>query len=95
MVVVVVVDVVDVVDVVVVSNGSVSIVVVISDSLRARTTNFNTRERVTAKIVKTIKEMQMIKTQRRCHHFCGLLFSVIPSLCTWLSYILCFTSKLN
>jgi hypothetical protein len=94
-VVVVVVDVVDVVDVVVVSNGSVSIVVVISDSLRARTTNFNTRQGVAAKIIKTIKEMQMIATQRRCHRLCGLLFSVIPSLCTWLSYILCFTSKLN
>jgi hypothetical protein len=55
-----------VVVVVVVDKGGISVVV--SGFLGARMTNFNSRDRVTAKSVKTIKEMQMILTRRCCHH---------------------------
>jgi hypothetical protein len=44
--------------------GGVAVIVVIFGFFRARTTSFNTRERVIAKTVKTIKHMKMILTQR-------------------------------
>jgi hypothetical protein len=51
-----------------VGESSVDIIVVLmmvlSDFPGARMTNFSNRERVAAKIVKTIKEMQMILIQR-------------------------------
>jgi hypothetical protein len=56
-------------DVVVVVCGAVVVVssegvVVVFDFSGVKTANFNTRERVTATIVKTIKEIHMILTQR-------------------------------
>jgi hypothetical protein len=56
-------------DVVVVVCGAVVFVssegvVVVFDFSGVKTVNFNTRERVTATIVKTIKEIHMILTQR-------------------------------
>ncbi len=55
--------------------GDVCIVEVISDFFGARMTNFKTRESVTTKIVKAIKDMPMILTQRWRHHLFGPLFS--------------------
>ena len=48
----------------VVAVGNGDIVVVVSGFLGARMTKFNSRDRVIAKIVKTIKEMQIILNQR-------------------------------
>ena len=50
--------------VVVVVDVDVVVVVLPSGFLGARMTNFSNRERVIAKIVKIIKEMQMSLTQR-------------------------------
>lgn len=68
----------------VVTADGVVVVVMLSDFLGVRMTNFNNRERVTAKIVKTIAEMQMILIQRWCHHWRGLLFLVTSSTYAWL-----------
>ncbi len=77
-----------IVDIVVVSGGGVAVIVVFFGFSGAKITNFNTRKRVMAKIVKTIKHMPMILTQRRCHHLRRPLFAVADSLNTWLLCIL-------
>ncbi len=57
---------------------------VVSGLLGEKTTNFNTRETViTAIIANMIKKMATILTQRRCHHLCVTLLSVVSSLYTW------------
>jgi hypothetical protein len=66
----------DGVDIVVVS-GNVAGVSGFDD---AKTTKCNTSERITAKTAKMTKEMQMILTQRRCHHLRGPIFSGTYSL---------------
>jgi len=50
------------------------LVVIFSGFVGARMTNFNNKERVTAIIVKTIKEIPMILIQRWCHHLDRLWF---------------------
>ncbi len=45
-------------------DGMVAVVVVISGLSGARITNFNSKPRATANIVRTIKQMNMILTQR-------------------------------
>jgi hypothetical protein len=67
-VVIVVVD----VDIVVVTGSDD--VVVISSFFGAKTTNINTRERIIANIISTIKDMPMILTQVYCHHLRGSIF---------------------
>jgi hypothetical protein len=52
------------VDIIVVTLDGVVVVVMLSGFVGARMTNFNKRERVTAIIAKTIKEMPMILIQR-------------------------------
>jgi hypothetical protein len=69
-----------VVVVVVIGSDDVVAAVVVSGFLGARTTNINTRERVNANIVRTIKDIEMILTQQWCHHFCGSIFLVASSL---------------
>jgi len=59
----------------VVAIDDVFIVVVISCFLGARMTNFKTRESVTTKIVKAIKDIPVILTQRWRHHLFGPFFS--------------------
>jgi hypothetical protein len=65
---------------VVVVAGSDVVMVVVSGFFGARMANFNTSERVTAKIVRITKVMQMILNQRRCHHLYGQLFSMPLSM---------------
>ncbi len=59
--------------------GDVSVTVVgvvaVSDLFGARITNFSSRERVTAKITKMIKEMQMIVIRR---HYSQYYFQSTP-----------------
>jgi hypothetical protein len=52
------------IDVTVVVAGDAAVVVVVPGFAGSRMTNFNVRERVTAKIVKTTRDMQMILNQR-------------------------------
>jgi hypothetical protein len=79
-VVVVVVVVVDSGGVVTGDDGAMAVVVVISGLFGARITNFNNRERVTATIARTIKDMQMILNQRWCHHLLGPVILLTNSL---------------
>jgi hypothetical protein len=73
------------VDIVVVTSSDVVVImVVISDFLGTRITNFNTRDRLIANIVRTIKDMPMILTQRWCHHLCGPILSEANSRNSWL-----------
>jgi hypothetical protein len=55
---------VDVGDIAVVTADGVVMVVMLSGFLGARMTNFNNRERLIAKIVKTIKAIEMILIRR-------------------------------
>ena len=65
-------------------DGVMTVVEVVSGFLGARIMNFNIRERVTANIVRTIKDMQIILTQRWCHHLRGPIFLVTYLLNSWL-----------
>jgi hypothetical protein len=84
-------------DVLVVGNGVVVVVttvvvMVVSGFAGARITNFNSRERVTIKTAKMIKEMEII--QRRRRHLGRSLFPVKLSY-AWLLCIMCFTRSFN
>jgi hypothetical protein len=70
----------DVTVVIVVVAGSDVVTVVVSSFFGTRMANFNTSERVTARIVRITKVMQMILNQRRCHHLYGQLFSMPLSM---------------
>jgi len=62
---------------------------VISSFLGARITNFNTRGRVTANIIRTIEDMRIILVQRYCHRLPSILSLALYSLYNGLYYILC------
>jgi hypothetical protein len=52
-------------------------VAIVSDSFGARTTNFNSKDRLTTdNIIKMIKDMQMIAIQRRGKRICRSVFPV-------------------
>jgi hypothetical protein len=69
------------VDIIVVTDtGDVVALMVIPSSLGARKTNFNSREIVTANIVRTMKDMQIILTRGSCHHLRGPIFLGLYSL---------------
>jgi hypothetical protein len=68
------------------------VVMLVSGFAGARITNFNSRERVTIKTAKMIKEMEII--QRRCRHLGRPLFPVKLSY-AWLLCIMCFTRNFN
>ncbi len=69
-------------DVIVVGTDDVDIVVIDGDGvgvvvfafLGARITNFNTRENGIINIIRTIKQMKIIVTQRRCQHLRRSIF---------------------
>ncbi len=79
--------------------GDVSVTVVgvvaVSDLFGARITNFSSRERVTAKITKMIKEMQMIVIRRQSRGLCRSLFPVLLSKYTGFLCIVSFTRILT
>jgi len=70
-------------------------VMVVSRFLGARITNFNSKERVTANIVRMIKDMQMILTYRYCHHLRSSIFFETLSLYSGFGCILCPSKNLN
>ena len=57
--------------VVVVSGVGDAAMVVVSGFFDKRMTNFKIRDKVTAKNIKIIEEMQMIAMKRRCRHLHG------------------------
>ena len=73
----------------VVNSECIAVMAVVSNFPGFEMANLNTRGRMTAKTVKTIKEMPMIFTERRCHHLRRPLFLVTHSLYTWLLCIIC------
>ena len=72
---------------------TIIVVMLVVEFAGLRITNFNSRERVTAKIAKTIREMPMI--QRHCRNLYRTLFPVLLSIYAWLLCILCFTRNFS
>jgi hypothetical protein len=66
----------------------VVVVLVVVVGFGLRMTNFNSSPRVTPKIAKMIKEMQMIIMQRRVGRLCRFLSVVVPAEYQRLSSIL-------
>ncbi len=73
----------------VVSGNVEGIVVLLIGLLGAEIPNFNTRMMLTASNVRKIKQTAKIRTQRWCHHLCGRVFPMIPSIYVWLLCIVC------
>lgn len=70
------------VDIAVVGRSGVMMMVVVLRLFGAKITNFNTKERAIAKMIKMKKHTSKIITQRRRHHLGDLLSPVTDSLNT-------------
>jgi hypothetical protein len=67
-------------NVVVTDDDGAWVVIMVSGLVGAKIRSFNSRERVTAHIVRTMRDTQTILTHRYCHHFRGPILLLAYSL---------------